>query len=118
MRAIEHVTARAFIDRRAVSTGNTMVKIAPDATRYLLHGNEIARAPLTECGEGPIEITCAGWPTATTRSRLNALLNYAGSTVRVRQHDGRLIVSAYGGAEAIIDDCDTVRCYANSFVVL
>ena len=95
MRKITYKAARAFIEGRNFSRGNTSVTIHhgfycvrnnldyPDGMRkaFYLHGNCIAEQ--TPNGLG---ITLADWPTTTTRDRLNGLLTELGKCEGVWQH--------------------------------
>ena len=57
------------------TVGNTRVESAGNATVVRLHGNAIMRLTPTEApGALLVEVSLAGWPTPTTRSRLNDLL--------------------------------------------
>lgn len=77
MRKITRQAAEAFRDGRKFSQGNTTVTgYTVDGTqcaRMYLHGNEIAFKFGKE-----ILLTLAGWPTVTTRERLNGLLETLG----------------------------------------
>ena len=72
MRKVTKVTVEAFLAGREARCGNTV----STGDRLLLHGNVIA-----EWRGGNVYATLAGWPTVTTRERLNGLcrlLNYGG----------------------------------------
>ena len=81
MRKITYKAARAFIEGRNFSEGNTSVNLirslrglrSPDRQLHL-HGNMIADYWY---GKG-LYITLAGWPTVTTRERINGLLTELG----------------------------------------
>ena len=64
MRKITTATAGAFEARRKLTQGNTHT----DGQALYLHGNKIA-----EWRGAELWITLAGWPTVTTRERLNGL---------------------------------------------
>lgn len=73
-------SARAFINGRVGTFGgNTEVRMDPAAATYiqlLLHGNMIAGMVTRRDGTpilASLKITHAGWPTVTTKARLNAL---------------------------------------------
>jgi hypothetical protein len=76
MRKVEREVIGAFLERRSRKVGNTRT----DGDTLYLHGNAIAQ----HSGEF-IKITLAGWPTVTTRSRLNVLCEMMGVRVRVSQ---------------------------------
>lgn len=81
MSKISEDAARAFERRQPFKRGNTEVKIVYYVDKaeihLLLHGNRIA-------WDGPYGrfVTCAGWPTQTTKSRLNALFGVEIKTVK------------------------------------
>jgi hypothetical protein len=88
MRKITLEACQAFFDRKPFRCDNTQVEIRCYSYDYstvmLLHGNEIAR----KVGK-QITLTLAGWPTVTTRDRLNGILQYAGIAERFRQHKNK-----------------------------
>jgi len=100
MRKITRLAARAFIEGRRFHRDNTSVVIAQtgygDVKRLLLHGNIIAIQDLFSNTRNPskslmrtkgnLQITLAGWPTVTTRERLNGLLTELGKREGVWQH--------------------------------
>ena len=53
-----------------------------DGRSVWLHGNEIAR--MTENG---LEVSLAGWPTKTTRERVNGICQALGKNLRIVQRD-------------------------------
>ena len=74
MRKIAQDAARAFCSNRKFSRDNTQVRTSTaiggkSMTELILHGNVIARRR-----NGQLFVTLAGWPTPTTKSRLNAIL--------------------------------------------
>lgn len=82
MRKIEKKMAEAIKERRSFKSGNTAVFITPHNDFVVqLHGNEIAR--LT--GHF-LRLSSCGWRTATTKSRLNAVLQAVGFPGSVYQH--------------------------------
>ena len=68
MRKIEQEMIRAIVSRENWAGANTTVHFENGKAVVMLHGNTIA----FEHGFG-WNVTMAGWATATTRSRLNAL---------------------------------------------
>lgn len=92
MRKVAREAARAAVAGTPRIFGNTRVEIAGDVTIVRLHGHAILR--LTPCVSGGrvVEATLAGWPTVTTRSRLNdlfaSLFGYSGRAPRVWQERG------------------------------
>lgn len=94
MRKISKVVCQAFIDGRNVSKGNTVSK---DGNLYL-HGNEIAGHFLGD--PNIIIVTLAGWPTVTTRERLNALLALLGSNGRFFQAGGKQFYRPHAQVES------------------
>ena len=90
MRKITYKAARAFIEGQNFSEGNTSVNLirglrglrSPDRQLHL-HGNMIADYWY---GKG-LHITLAGWPTVTTRERINGLLTELGRPEGVWQRN-------------------------------
>ena len=70
MRKITSDVCGAFVNGVARSSGNT----STDGDVLLLHGNRIA----WRNDDGSIVATLAGWPTVTTRERLNGLCSLLG----------------------------------------
>lgn len=64
MRRVSETIARAFAEGRPASSGNTTT----DGSVVLLHGNRIAWR-----SDGVIWASLCGWPTPTTRERINAV---------------------------------------------
>ena len=75
MRKIEREMNAAIRDSRNWASGNTQVIYSPerDASYVMLHGNHIATILETS-----LEIYDGGYPSATTKSRLNAILSEFG----------------------------------------
>jgi hypothetical protein len=71
MRKVTNVTVNAFLSRKSVKMGNTV----SDGITLKLHGNVIA-----EWRGNSVWVTLAGWPTVTTRERLNGLCDELGLT--------------------------------------
>jgi hypothetical protein len=83
MRQVTANAVNAFLNHNASSHGNTAVVNYPDRTELQLHGNTIAKL----CGN-TLYITFAGYPTKTTKERLNGLFNirYGTRPFYVKQH--------------------------------
>lgn len=82
MRKIAKDAARAIREGRNWASKNTSVHIKANGHASVrLHGNLI----LETCPSG-IGVCLAGWPTTTTRSRINDLLSALGVPGRVFQH--------------------------------
>jgi len=73
MRQVSKKISAAFMQRKSAKCGNTRT----DGNTIWLHDNPIARWN----DDDSFEVTLAGWPTVTTRERLNSL-----PAVRVHQH--------------------------------
>lgn len=100
MRKIEQEMLRAIWGGYAWHKGNTEVLPTGQLIFVLLHGHTIAAY-----WEGDLHsISLAGWPTATTRSRLNAMIRETGG---VRQHKGQQLLS-WAGHEAPMGDSDVI----------
>ena len=82
MRKITAAAVSAFYNGRPFSQGNTRVDLHHDAVELSLHGTAIARLNLNS---GQISIRHAGWTTATTKDRLNGILDRIGG--RIHQKD-------------------------------
>jgi hypothetical protein len=80
MRKISKQIAHAFNQGKTKSIGNTMT----NGKEVYLHGNKIA---WRSSGNG-LELTLAGWPTVTTRERLNAILYVEGFNARAGEGYG------------------------------
>ena len=90
MRKIEREMIQAIIDRRNFSKANTSVVLHTSSSgkskdmRVYLHGNWIAE--YTQ--DGQLNINHCGWKTRTTKSRLNALIQFVlGGTFRLGQRN-------------------------------
>lgn len=79
MRKITKEIASALKNNVRKADGNTTCT----GTSIFLHGNEIARVV-----NGRLEISLAGWPTVTSRDRLNGILAEFGCKERVFQSKG------------------------------
>jgi len=70
----------AFLQGQKASAARTNT----DGNTVWLHGNKIAQR-----SEGDfVDFSLAGWPTVTTRDRINGLLELSGSDYRVFQKSG------------------------------
>lgn len=98
MKKIERQMIAAIKCKVNMSFGNTQVSHSNSKTSVLLHGNEIARRDGTDW-----LITCAGWNTVTTRSRLNALSKGLDLRYTVFQRDYQLYFKAQGDKRIAIN---------------
>ena len=95
MRKVTEQTVRAFLNRERKSVGNTSCT----GEELHLHGNCIAY--WRDNGETQyFNISMAGWPTVTTRERLNGLLHLAGTGARIFQKDSAQYISYGDGSLA------------------
>lgn len=92
MRKIERDMIAAIRAGKSRSLGNTSVECStvhnsPEGASWAvrLHGNLIAQV----FAGGPLNFTLAGWPTPTTRSRINALCREFGAGAGVWQSKGK-----------------------------
>ena len=76
MRQVTLDTCQAFILGNPKTKDNT----STDGKRLFLHGNCIAKRQ-----DGQLWLSTAGWATATTKERLNGVLSFAGTHLRVYQ---------------------------------
>jgi hypothetical protein len=65
MRKVTQKIAKAFAQGEPAASGNTTT----DGNAIWLHGNRIAQREM----DGTVWVTLAGWPTVTTRERINGL---------------------------------------------
>ena len=87
MRKITRDACDAFIHGRDFARDNTTV-LHNGITRMYLHGNCIAQYNPGEIPEQrEIKITLAGWPTPTTRERLNGVLESLHLNLRIYQRN-------------------------------
>lgn len=95
MRTISEEAAEKFMNAESFHKSNTEVKVLPNVTVMLLFGNEIAYRYNNP--EKTLSITNAGWKTATTKERLNAIPNVSIKQVKGKWYlnsnewDGKLI---------------------------
>jgi hypothetical protein len=71
MKKISIDAARAFLMGKKFKRGNTEVRVLPNVSVLLLHGNEIAYQ--YNDPERTLSVTNAGWFSNTTKERLNAV---------------------------------------------
>lgn len=74
MRKITDHSVGAFLARKPMKSGNMEVRVegtvgAESTSILLLHGNKIAKL----YSDGCVDVTNAGWFTATTKDRLNGI---------------------------------------------
>lgn len=93
MRIIEKQMNAAILNSKDWKNANTEVIYSPerDASYVHLHGNHIATI-----GDNFIELYTCGYHTATTKSRLNAILEVHGNGARIYQKDYEWFVSDNG----------------------
>lgn len=70
MRKINQQFAQAFKEQRPLSKSNTFT----DGQSVWLHGNKII-----ERRDNEVWISLAGWPTTTTKSRINGVVGHLGT---------------------------------------
>ena len=90
MNVTETKLVNLWLARRSGAVGNSSVEVAPDGdATFRLHGHPIVRVRTDEGGRRRVEFTFAGWPTPTTRRRINGILGGLGlpHAVRVYQKD-------------------------------
>lgn len=94
MRKIENLMNAAIEAGEDFKLGNTEVVACSNVSDVFLHGNLIARV-----GETWIELYDAGYQTATTKSRLNAILAAHGvGNERVYQSGGVWYLQQWDGS--------------------
>ena len=75
MRKVTEQASKAFREGRSFRSGNTEVELTEYSTRFKLHGHIIA---FMDDDSGVLNTTLAGYPTVTTKERLNGLLTTLG----------------------------------------
>ena len=96
MRKIEKQMNQAIADSKDFKSANTEVVSYTNCADVFLHGNLIARV-----GETWIELFDGGYQTATTKSRLNAILDANGcGGERVFQKKGQWFVTINNGKDS------------------
>ena len=92
MKKITERASSAFKEGRKFYSGNTCVEINRESgERFLrLHGNLIAKYENDE-----FSISLAGWPTVTTRERLNGLLSTLESPKRIYQRKHEQFIGSW-----------------------
>ena len=83
MRQVTEQIAKAFLAGESKTVGNTRT----DGQNVWLHGNLIARK--TDFG---FQLTLAGWPTPTTRERLNGILKTFGFSSMYHQRNRKALL--------------------------
>lgn len=99
MRTVEREMIAAIRAGKSRKLGNTVVEFGTNgAWRVLLFGKHIASGG----GGKPFTFTLAGWPTNTTRSRLNALFTLLPTLASLYQSKGGQYFrfGAWGSADA------------------
>ena len=95
MRKITTESTKAFLNAEPFKKANMEVKVEPNVTILLLHGNAIAYK--YNDPKQTLSITNCGWESNTTKERLNALPNVNISQVNFvwylngEKWDGKLI---------------------------
>jgi len=74
MRKETHKIMSAFLKGEKASAQRTNT----DGNTVWLHGNKIAHRQQDTYDHGLVQFTLAGWPTVTTRERINGMLNVFG----------------------------------------
>ena len=82
MRKIESDLIKAFSLGREFKSGNTTLENTDHGQVIRLHGNKIA-----QLDGSTLYLTSAGWETATTKSRLNAVLSHLVPGARIYSKD-------------------------------
>ena len=76
MRKLTERASKALIEGKTFSESNTSVIKGYNFISMLLHGNEIIK--LYNCVEGNLYINFCGYPTGTTKERINGFLKCFG----------------------------------------
>ena len=92
MRKVSRLAATALVENKTFSTLNNTRVDYDNCTNELvmrLHGNEIACWQYSSLS---LSVSLAGFNTVTTRERVNAVLDLAGSTCRIIQRKGEAVL--------------------------
>ena len=115
MRRINQDAAIAFVNDCPFRRDNTEVRVTPGATQLVLYKSVIAAR---FAGSGKVMFTLAGYGTATTRDRINGLLQHLGHKTRVYQHKREQFVWHEGNRYPIAADADWYISDNNQLEVL
>lgn len=91
MRKIETDMLHAFRLGRNFKSGNTSLNNTDHGQIVRLHGN-----PIAQLDGSTLYLTSAGWETTTTKSRLNAVLDYLIPGSRIFQRDFVWFITYHG----------------------
>lgn len=92
MRKVSRLAATALVNNKTFSTLNNTRVTYDNGLNCLtlsLHGNDVSRWYYSE---QTLAISLAGFNTVTTRERVNAVLDLAGSTCRIIQRKGEAVL--------------------------
>lgn len=92
MRKITQLAVASFFGEIPISKSNTVVAHEEHLVKMYLHGNLIATR---DKETGKIVVTLAGWPTPTTKERLNGILDFLNIS-RIHQKKG---IQYFGNTE-------------------
>jgi hypothetical protein len=112
MKKISRQAATALYNGNRYSNSNTIVPQAITITigdytqtigEMYLHGNKIAHyiIDVSNGNAETLKISLCGWPTVTTRDRINAVLNRFGVGYQICQRDGRQMLFTDDGTRVI-----------------
>jgi len=107
MRKVTEQTCSAFLSGEIARCGNTCTAITGNEIFLVLHGKTIAKRTLDD--NSIVWVTLAGWPTVTTRDRLNGLCHMLGKG-RFYQSKGEQYFTTPQG-EVPIDCHDWIRLF-------
>ena len=98
MRKVTEQIGNALANSQEKRVGNTVT----DGNTVWLHGNEIVRRN----SSGKFSVTMAGWPTPTTRERINGIMQVLGIDFHIFQHNYEQY-AVYNGSKHLLDSSDT-----------
>ena len=108
MRKIERLMNQAIADCQNWKMGNTEVQFFDGVSFVFLHGNCIAQVK-----ENSVSLFDGGWQSATTKSRLNAILQAHGIKGEcVFQRNFKWFVHKFvgnAGTSPVFNECDFVN---------
>lgn len=107
MRKVTETTCKAFLSGKVVKCSNTWTAITGNNIELILHGKTIAKRSIDD--NSIVQVTLAGWPTVTTRDRLNGLCHMLGKGRFYQKAHEQYFDSPQG--EVSIDCHDWIRLF-------
>lgn len=101
MSKINNAMIEAMKSKTPKTLSNTAITLAPNAVIVTLHGNKIA----TLYDSGLLVVTWAGWPTSTTTTRLNTIIQaFIGGKAKAQIKNGKPLLTLADGKQYVPGD--------------